>query len=96
MRLFDELNKNAVEGKNDEEMLEIIEEEFQNNKEELKRIEQEAIDNLIVQDKYDLCNDITIEIRAGVGGSESSLFSEDILNMYNNYCTAQGWSCKVK
>lgn len=33
----------------------------------------------------------TIEVRAGAGGEEASLFTQDIWNMYKNYCFIKGW-----
>ena len=33
----------------------------------------------------------TIEVRAGAGGAEACLFTEDILNMYKNYCSLKDW-----
>ena len=39
-------------------------------------------------------NEIVIEIRAGVGGEEASLFAEEIAAMYRSYAQARGWSWK--
>lgn len=33
----------------------------------------------------------TIEVRAGAGGEEASLFTQDIWNMYKNYCSRKDW-----
>lgn len=37
----------------------------------------------------------TIEVRAGAGGAEACLFTEDIMNMYKNYCSLKGWKWSV-
>jgi peptide chain release factor 1 len=36
-----------------------------------------------------------IEIRAGAGGDEASLFASDLLNMYKRYSTAKGWGFEI-
>ena len=37
----------------------------------------------------------TIEVRAGAGGAEACLFTEDIMNMYKNYCSLKDWKWSV-
>lgn len=39
-------------------------------------------------------NEIVIEVRAGVGGEEASLFAEELTNMYLRYAESQGWQSK--
>jgi len=39
-------------------------------------------------------NEIVIEVRAGVGGEEASLFAEELASMYLRYADARGWSSK--
>jgi len=36
-------------------------------------------------------NELIIEVRAGVGGEEASLFAEDLANMYLRYAESRGW-----
>lgn len=36
-----------------------------------------------------------VEIKPGVGGSESSLFLSDLLRMYSRYATLRGWTAKI-
>lgn len=38
---------------------------------------------------------VYIEIRAGAGGQEASLFAADLLRMYSNYALKKGWSVEV-
>ena len=35
---------------------------------------------------------VILEVRAGAGGDEASLFASELANMYFNYATGQGWS----
>jgi peptide chain release factor 1 len=39
-------------------------------------------------------NEIVLEVRAGVGGDEASLFAQDLAQMYLKYAEAQGWTWK--
>lgn len=38
---------------------------------------------------------IILEIRAGAGGNEASLFASKLLRMYQNYASRQGWAFKI-
>ena len=40
-------------------------------------------------------NEIVLEVRAGVGGDEASLFAEDLATMYLRYAEARGWKWKA-
>jgi peptide chain release factor 1 len=44
---------------------------------------------------YDEVTEVTLELRPGVGGAESSIFVEDISNMFIGYCQNQGWRTTV-
>src|SRR5947208_14302392 len=59
---------------------------------EAKKEEQEKLlrNMLIPKDPYDEKNAI-LEIRAGTGGDEASLFAGNLLRMYLKYCEKKGW-----
>jgi len=40
-------------------------------------------------------NQIVMEIRAGAGGDEAALFAGDLVEMYLNFCSQQGWQAKL-
>mgnify|MGYP000399650925 CR=1 FL=1 len=46
------------------------------------------------QDPFDKKN-VIMEIRAGVGGDESALFSAELYRMYNRYADSQGWKTQM-
>jgi len=54
-------------------------------------LQEEIIDVLIPKNPADEAN-CTLEIKHAMGGSESSLFAEDIMKMYQNYISMKGWS----
>ncbi len=39
-------------------------------------------------------NEVILEVRAGAGGEEASLFAAELASMYSKYATLQGWSFK--
>jgi len=59
---------------------------------EVKKEEQEKLlrNLLIPKDPFDEKNAI-LEIRAGTGGDEASLFAGNLLRMYLKYCERRGW-----
>ena len=44
---------------------------------------------------YGDSNGASIEIRAGHGGLDASLFAADLFNMYSNFAQMQGWEVEV-
>ena len=42
-----------------------------------------------------MTNEAIIEIRAGAGGDEASLFASDLFNMYKRYATTKGWGIDI-
>ena len=54
-------------------------------------ISDEIIEQILPITKADQQNACTIEIMQAAGGSESSLFAEEILGMYVNFCKLKGW-----
>lgn len=75
----------ASEMLNDPEMKAFAEEEITRLNAELERLQNEVQVALIPVDPNDSKNAI-IEIRAGAGGDESSIFAGDLLRMYARFC----------
>jgi peptide chain release factor 1 len=75
-----EFYKEALNG-TDEEMRELAKTELPEIEEKQKRMEADIRQMLIPKDPQDEKNAI-IEIRAGTGGDEASLFAGDLLRMY--------------
>ena len=61
---------------------------------ELARIEEELKVLLLPKDPNDEKN-VVLEIRAGTGGDEATLFAAEIFRMYNRYAEAQGWKIEI-
>lgn len=78
----------------DEEMTEMARLQLEEAKERLPQLEEEIKFLLIPKDPEDSKNAV-MEIRAGTGGDEASIFAGDLYRMYNKYCQDKGWSVSV-
>lgn len=85
--------KEALNG-DDEELRELAKDELPALEEKKETLEAEIRKLLIPKDPQDEKNAI-IEIRAGTGGDEASLFAGDLLNMYLRYCSSKGWKTAI-
>jgi len=85
--------KEALNG-DDEEMRELAKMESPAVEEKKIQLEASIRQMLIPKDPQDEKNAI-IEIRAGTGGDEASLFAGDLLRMYIRYCERRGWKTAI-
>jgi peptide chain release factor 1 len=78
----------------DPEMRDMAGAEMKNLNKILPELEQKLKLSLIPKDEADAKNAI-LEIRAGTGGAEASLFASDLFTMYKGYAGAMGWKFEV-
>lgn len=78
----------------DAEIVEMAKEELKLANEEIERLEQEIQILLLPRDPNDDAN-VFLEIRAGTGGDEASIFSGDLFKMYTKYAEQRGWKAEV-
>lgn len=78
----------------DEEMREMAKMELEQLEEQVEPIEEEIKLLLLPADPEDDKNAI-LEIRAGTGGDEASIFAGDLFRMYNKFCEQKGWKLEV-
>ncbi len=78
----------------DEEMKELAKMELPELEEQKEVLEKQLTKLLIPKDPQDDKNAI-IELRAGTGGDEASLFVGDLLGMYLRYCNKKGWKTAI-
>lgn len=96
---YQELEKNYVNAQEmlrdpDPEIRAMAAEEINAAKTELEQSEQQLQILLIPKDPDDSSN-VYLEIRAGAGGDEASIFAGDLFRMYSRYAEAQGWQIEV-
>ena len=78
----------------DEEMLEMAKLQLEEAREAMPNLEEEVKLLLIPKDPED-AKDVVMEIRAGTGGDEASIFAGDLYRMYVKYCESRGWRTNV-
>mmetsp|Transcript_23917 Transcript_23917/g.42369 ORF Transcript_23917/g.42369 Transcript_23917/m.42369 type:complete len:201 (-) Transcript_23917:578-1180(-) len=78
----------------DSELATMAAEEMEEKEEDLESIEEECIQALLPTSEADAA-DVLMEIRAGVGGTEGSLFAENLFHMYELYAQSKGWKSRV-
>ncbi len=86
--------REILNSEKDEEMREMAKAELEVLQQQVSTIEEEIKILLIPSDPEDSRN-VTLEIRAGTGGDEASIFAGDLLRMYNKYCESKGWKTEV-
>lgn len=94
-KLLDDIEfyKEALNG-DDEELRELAKTEGGGLEERKERLESHIRQLLIPKDPQDEKNAI-LEIRAGTGGDEASLFAGDLLRMYLKYAEGKGWKTNI-
>ena len=78
----------------DAEMVEMAKMQLDEAKESLPQLEEEIKYLLIPKDPEDE-KDVVMEIRAGTGGDEASIFAGDLFRMYTKYCESKGWKTNI-
>ena len=99
-----EENKAIISAKEDSELVSLAEEELISLKEKEKILENES-EELILEGKPQAHQNfgsqnlggqaVIVEIRAGTGGEEASLFAGDLFRMYSRYGASLGWQQKT-
>ena len=84
----------AEDGTSDAELRKMAEAEVFDMERQLERATAELEDALVKKDPI-LAKNAIIEIRAGTGGLEASLFAAEIFRMYTKYAQSQGFKVEV-
>ncbi len=86
----------TAEQAGDESLHEMAAKELKLIQEEKERLEKQ-VQEILDKDKVEaeITNEIVIEVRAGAGGDEASLFAWELAHMYEKYAEAQGYSWRV-
>src|SRR6516225_7358395 len=87
-------SKALLEGETDPEMLAYAQEELTHLDQRLQEVEEELKILLLPKDPNDEKN-VILEIRAGTGGDEATLFAAEMFRMYNRYAETNHWKVEV-
>jgi peptide chain release factor 1 len=86
-------NEEIIKGE-DQELKEIAQEELEDLRLEAERLQDEIYDMIYADESGENKNAI-MEIRAGTGGDESTLFAADLFRMYTKYIQSLGWKIEI-
>lgn len=87
-------SKEVIETEEDPEFKEMAKEELLDLEKEKTELEEDINVLLIPKDPEDAKN-VQMEIRAGTGGDEASIFAGDLYRMYTKYAEKRGWRVEV-
>ncbi len=90
---LEEIQPLAGDG-SDPEMVALVEQEIETLKGRCNNLMQELRSEILSQNSVTK-RDVIVEIRAGAGGEEASLFAADLFRMYTRYAQAKGWEVEV-
>lgn len=83
-----------LDSSSEEELKKLAQEELTTLEERIAQVEEELKILLIPKDPNDEKN-VLLEIRAGTGGDEATLFAQEIFRMYTRFAEAQGWRIEI-
>lgn len=86
--------KDIIANEKDEEMRDMAKAELEELTNKINSIEEEINILMLPKDPEDFKNAI-LEIRAGTGGDEASIFAGDLYRMYTKYCETKKWKLEV-
>jgi peptide chain release factor 1 len=86
--------KKILSTEKDEEFISLAKEELDNLLKSKAKLEENIRLMLIPKDPNDSKN-VVMEIRAGTGGDEASIFAGDLFRMYSKFCEIKGWKTEL-
>jgi peptide chain release factor 1 len=86
--------REVLDTESDEDLRQMAKDDLLTLEEQKEKQEEEIRNLLIPKDPQDEKNAI-IEMRAGTGGDEASIFAGDLLRMYTRYCERRGWKVAI-
>lgn len=94
-RLNNKIAETKEMAESDDSMKELVESELETLHEQKQSVKDQITDILDSEkEEEEFPNQIIMEIRAGAGGDEASLFAGDLAEMYLRYAEMQGWKVK--
>jgi len=92
--LSDKEEAQAMLKDDDDDMREMAQEELQGATERIEKLEQDLQILMLPVDPNEGKN-VFLEIRAGAGGDEASIFAGDLFRMYSRYAEKRGWKMEI-
>ena len=89
-----EMVKDILSNEKDPDFKEMAKEELEEYKGAFEKLDEKIKLLIIPKDPADDKNAL-VEIRAGTGGDEASIFAGDLYRMYSKYCDSRGWKMEL-
>jgi peptide chain release factor 1 len=89
-----ETNKQIIDTESDEEFRELAKNDLGQLESQQSKLEDELKTLLVPKEPEDE-RDVLLEIRAGTGGDEASIFAGDLARMYTRYAETTGWKVSI-
>lgn len=86
--------KLMLEDKHDDEFVMLAQDELKELESQQQTLSDQLFD-LLNPKKSEKDYNIIVEVRAGTGGQEASLFAADLYRMYTKYCDQKGWKLEL-
>jgi peptide chain release factor 1 len=86
--------KEVLANEKDKDFLEMAKLELEENREKETKLTEEIRLMLIPKDPEDIKNCV-MELRAGTGGDEASIFAGNLFEMYSRFCETKGFKIEV-
>ena len=83
-----------IKSSDDKDMVEMAKEQLEISKQSIEKLEDEIKILLIPKDPDDAKN-VVVEIRAGTGGDEASIFAGDLFRMYTKFAQEKKWNLSI-
>ena len=83
-----------IKSSEDKDMVEMAKEQLEISKQSIEKLEDEIKILLIPKDPDDAKN-VVVEIRAGTGGDEASIFAGDLYRMYTKFAQEKKWNMSI-
>jgi len=87
-------NLEIIKNRQDSELAALAEEETKQLSQQKKILEKE-LEQMLKRDNSENEKNIIVEIRAGAGGNEATLFAADLLRMYLRFAEKKGWQTRI-
>lgn len=86
--------RDIIQNEKDEELKNLAKSELENALNEIEKLNEHIKILLVPKDPEDSKNAV-MEIRAGTGGDEASIFAGDLYRMYSKFCDVKGWKMEL-
>lgn len=86
-----ECDELSNENPDDVEVKEMVKDELLSLESRVNIVQEKIIESMLIPEKFEDYDEARVEFRPGMGGVESQLFANEMLEVYQVFCQANGW-----